>query len=77
MMALEGDIEGRLRFVVEVSPFGEVEKCEITESSGYEELDSRACSAISTRAKFHPALDADNQPVAGEYSTSVRFQIAK
>ncbi len=70
-IALDGGITGKTRFTVTVSPFGEVDECTITQPSGYPELDNRVCSAISTRAKFHPALDADDRPTEGTYSNTV------
>ena len=70
-IALDGGISGKTRFTVTVSPFGEVDECLITQKSGYPELDNRVCNAISTRAKFHPALDADDRPTEGRYSNTV------
>ena len=74
-IALEGDIAGKSGFTVTVSPFGEVSSCTITKSSGYPELDDRACNAISTRARFHPALNADDQPVEGSYASTVSWEL--
>ena len=70
-IALDGGITGKTRFSVSVTPFGEVDECRITQPSGYPELDARVCSAISTRARFHPALDAEDRPVEGSYSSTV------
>ena len=70
-IALDGDIEGITKFRVVVSQFGEVAKCEITKPSGYLEFDERVCNAISTRAKFYPALNKDDHPVEGSYSSTV------
>lgn len=75
-IALQGGIEGRTSVTVEVSAFGEVSSCEITTPSGYTELDDRVCNAISTRAKFYPALDRQDNPTKGSYTASVRWQIA-
>ncbi|WP_417622948.1 TonB family protein [Parasphingorhabdus sp.] len=74
-IALQGDIQGTTSFRVSVSSFGDVNACKITQPSGYEELDTRVCSAITTRAKFYPALDADDRPTEGVYSSSVRWVI--
>ena len=76
-IALDGDIEGRTGFRVVVSPFGEVSSCEITKPSGYTELDERVCNAISTRARFYPALDKNDQPTEGAYSAHVVWIISE
>lgn len=74
--ALRGEKEGLVRFTLAIDPFGEVAECRITESSGVRQFDDRACAALRTRARFHPALDADGQPVAGTFNSAVRWEIA-
>lgn len=76
MVALANDVEGRLSFRVTVDVYGEVVDCVITKPSGLKAFDQRACDAVSTRAKFYPAFNAEQQPVQGTFSTSVRWQIA-
>lgn len=76
-VALNNDLEGRLSFKVAVDPYGEVTDCTITRSSGFRAFDDRACAAISTRARFYPAFDENQQPVAGTYASSVRWVIAE
>lgn len=44
-----------------------VTKCEITRSSGNEALDAATCRIIRSRSRFVPAMNAAEQPVAGEY----------
>ncbi|PZO72044.1 MAG: hypothetical protein DI636_01545 [Pelagerythrobacter marensis] len=68
-------LEGVLSFRLDVDPFGEVTSCEILKSSLVRSLDARACNALSTRARFYPALDENQQPVAGSYNGTVRFII--
>ena len=74
-MALNGDIEGQTGFTVSISPFGEVTSCKITKPSGYLEFDDRVCSAISTRAKFYPALNRNDLPTDGTYSSRVVWRL--
>ncbi|PZT85044.1 MAG: hypothetical protein DI637_12855 [Citromicrobium sp.] len=74
-MALDGDIEGRTVFSVTVSEFGEVSACQIIKPSGYKEFDDRVCSAVSTRAKFFPALDKNDLPVEGRYTNTVVWRL--
>lgn len=75
--ALVQDKEGVVRFTLSVDPFGDVADCKITKSSGLKQFDERACAALKTRARFYPALDETGQPVAGTFSSSVRWQIAR
>jgi TonB family protein len=75
--ALIGDLEGTVRFTVEVDPFGEVTNCEITQSSGVDAFDKKVCAAVSTRARFIPAYDENQRPVVSTYSSSVRWQIPR
>ena len=73
--ALYSGFEGRLSFTVTVDPFGEVIGCEITKSSGIASLDAKTCSMLTASAYFYPALDKDQQPIKGLYSSHVRFEI--
>jgi protein TonB len=56
---------GALAYRVAVDTFGEVTGCEVTQSSGVAAFDHRACAAVSTRARFYPAQDHQQQTVAG------------
>lgn len=76
MVALANDVEGILTFRVTIDVYGEVVDCDITKPSGIKVFDQRACDAVSTRAKFYPAFDAEQNPVQGTFLTSVRWQIA-
>ncbi len=75
--ALREEKEGTTRFHVSVGADGRVTSCEVTGSSGTPELDSATCSLISRRARFTPATDGEGQPTAGNWSSSVRWQIPK
>ncbi len=74
--ALREEKEGVTRFRVSVSADGRVTSCDVTGSSGSPELDSTTCSLITRRGRFNPAQQ-DGQPVAGSWSSSVRWQIPK
>ncbi|WP_408609233.1 energy transducer TonB [Alteripontixanthobacter muriae] len=71
----ENGNEGVLGLRVSVGPFGEVFRCVVTQSSGFAMFDKRSCDAISVRARFHPALDADQQATTGTFSTSIRWEM--
>jgi len=55
---------------------GRVTQCEITGSSGHEDLDIAACTALEQRARFTPALDARGRPVASVYTKRVRWRLS-
>ena len=62
-MARQNGWQGIVIADLVVSPQGRVSKCSIVRSSGYPLLDSKTCSLLTKRAKFHPARDANGNPV--------------
>lgn len=72
---LHSGLEGRVGFSVTVDVHGEVSDCGVTRSSGVPAFDRRVCNAVSTRARFFPALDGQQEPVRGEYQSTVVWQI--
>ena len=75
--ALRNEIEGVTRFVLAIDPYGIVENCRISVSSGSSELDAATCNLITARARFKPARDNRGKPVASTWASSVRWQIPK
>ncbi len=75
--ALREEKEGVTRIRVSVSPDGRVASCDVTGSSGSDELDSATCSLITRRARFTPAMDGEGQPTAGSWTGAIRWQIPK
>lgn len=73
--ALSGNLEGRVAFILTVSPQGTVTDCRIVVSSGSVLLDETTCRLVSERAHFIPARDANEKPVAGGYSGSIRWAL--
>lgn len=75
--ALREEREGTTGFRVTVGPDGRVTSCEITSSSGSDDLDAATCSNVTRRARFNPATDGEGQPTSGSYSNRVRWVIPK
>ena len=75
--ALREEREGTTSFRVTVGPDGRVTSCEITGSSGSDDLDAATCSNVTRRARFNPATDGDGNPTSGSYSNRVRWVIPK
>ncbi len=73
--ALREEAEGVVGFTLDVDAQGVPTNCSVTRSSGNPSLDSATCTLISTRARFTPATDKKGAPVAGTWSSSVRWQI--
>lgn len=74
-MSLRLEEEGTARFRVHIGRDGRVKRCEITESSGSSLLDEQTCAALTFRARFAPARDAQGNPAIGSYSNTVRWEI--
>lgn len=75
--ALREEREGTTGFRLTVGPDGKVTDCQVTRSSGSDDLDAATCSNIRRRARFDPAKDGNGQPTTGSYSSSVRWVIPK
>lgn len=55
--------EGRLVMRLSINAQGRVSACEVTETSGYAELDERTCELLRQRARYQPGTDASGQRV--------------
>ena len=73
--ALRMEEEGRVSLTVTVGNLGRVTQCRITRSSGSVILDQAACDGVTRYARFEPALGRDGDPVEGEWSTTVNYEI--
>ena len=63
---------GPVDVVAIIDAAGKAKSCRIINSSGHEELDTAACSAM-TKARYRPALDASDTPVASFWTTRISF----
>lgn len=75
--ALREEREGTTSFRVTVGPDGRVTSCDITGSSGSDDLDAATCANVTRRARFNPATDGEGNPTSGSYSNRVRWVIPK
>jgi protein TonB len=66
---------GTASFSVRVGANGRVEACSITGGSAPQELKDATCSLIQRRARFKPATNGNGDDVAGNYSSTVRWEI--
>jgi protein TonB len=61
--------EGTARATLTISATGQVEGCDITQSTGNRALDSATCSILRRRAKFTPARDSNGNPTTDTVQT--------
>ncbi|MBX7526196.1 energy transducer TonB [Qipengyuania vesicularis] len=66
---------GVARFRLDISATGQVTGCRILGSTGHTDLDEATCKLVQRRAKFQPARGGNGEPVAGSYTSSVRWQL--
>ncbi len=67
--------QGIVHFRLSIAPNGDVTGCHIqgaTEGDGFQKV---TCETLTQRGKFVPALDANGQPIASYYASTVRFEI--
>ena len=73
--ALRENVEGTTGFRLTVSPDGRVRKCEVTVSSGSNDLDEATCALATERARFQPFDGASGSPRT--FTTRVQWEIPK
>lgn len=69
------ELTGVASFQLDIAATGRVTGCRITGSTGHSELDQATCALIQRRARFEPARGSNGEPVAGSFSSSVRWQL--
>ena len=67
--------QGTTGFALTVGTDGRVVACQVARSSGFPGLDKATCDALSRRARFTPASDANGAKVTGRYASSIRWVI--
>ncbi|WP_234036052.1 energy transducer TonB [Porphyrobacter sp. YT40] len=67
--------EGTVGVTVSVSADGRPKGCKVIRSSGHEILDTAACAGMKRYARFDPALDAQGNPIAAEFSTKITYSL--
>ena len=65
--------EGMVSFTVLISPEGRVEKCGVTQSSGFPELDQTTCAAVLVRARFKSATDENGIATYASYNARISW----
>ena len=73
--ALRQEEEGTVGVRVTVGTDGKVSACSVTATSGSSILDEAACRSIQRYARFEPALNDAGNPISGNWSTRITYQI--
>ncbi len=68
-------MEGATAFRLTVDASGKAERCEITQSSGFDVLDKAACDRLMANARFTPAKAARGKPAGGVYASRVVWRL--
>ncbi len=68
-------LSGIARFRLAIAADGKVTDCTITGSTGHSELDQATCALVARRARFEPARDNRGEAVAGQYQSTVRWDL--
>lgn len=68
-------MSGVAGFALSIDKKGRVSDCQITRSTGHDQLDAATCKLIESRARFEAAKDRYGNPVAGSYSNSVNWKL--
>ena len=75
--ALREGRQGVVGFHLVIDEQGVPESCEVTRSSGHDDLDQATCSALMRRARFKPATDEAGNPIKGTFSSTFRWVIPR
>jgi protein TonB len=73
--AAQYGVTGRVGVRLKVDESGRVAECQVTLSSGVADLDTLACRKITERGRFVPATNERGRPVAGEWRSTVVWQV--
>lgn len=69
--ALNSGAQGTSAISWDINAQGRVENCRVTSSSGNSSLDRAACSLITRRGRYTPAIDQSGQPMRSSSSRRV------
>ncbi|KQM63392.1 energy transducer TonB [Sphingomonas sp. Leaf17] len=75
--AIRAGEEGSVGMRWEISTSGRVENCVVTQSSGSSTLDRAACTAMTRRGRYSPALDQAGNPIRSASGARIRWTLPK
>ena len=69
------EMTGTGQFTFSVAANGRVTDCRVVSSTGHSALDRATCRLVSSRARFNAARDNSGNVVAGDFNTSIVWQL--
>lgn len=75
--ALRNGEEGTVGASYDIATDGEVENCQVTQSSGSPTLDRTSCMLITRNGRYKPARDADGRPIRSHGSRHIVWRIPR
>jgi protein TonB len=73
--AIRGNMQGTVRFTLDVDSTGRVSACRVGKSSGWPVLDDTTCALLRRRARFLAATDDAGVPIAATYTNRFRWEM--
>jgi protein TonB len=73
--ALKRGEQGKVGFTVQIAATGALERCTVTQSSGYPTLDRETCEFILQFAEFKPVLDAKGKAVPATQAGFINWRL--
>lgn len=74
--ALRSDTVGETAIDLHIGADGQPVRCDVTNASGSRILDDAACRSLMKRAKFEPATDEADEPIASVWSDKIVWDLA-
>jgi TonB family protein len=74
-VAVMDSTQGTAKVAILIDEAGKVADCTVIGSSGSAALDGQSCYAISSRAKFRPAVGLDGKPARSGYTQNITWRI--
>ena len=73
-VALQKQEDGTVEIVLLIDETGGIAECVVTQTSSVAALDAQVCSIIAKRAKFSPAIGADQKPAKDSFSQRITWK---
>lgn len=73
--AIRENMQGTVRFSLDVDEYGRPTGCSVVKSSGWPILDDTTCALLRRRARFLPATDENGVAIAGNYTNRFRWEM--
>lgn len=73
--AIRQSLEGNVSYRLHVTSSGEVSRCDVLVSSGFEILDQATCRHLKRYARFSPATDSNGEPIESVFEDTMAWEL--